>query len=532
MWTKEETEIFSKRKEWRKSVFADTKLKLTPANYADYLELAERNLQIACRTSEDIDRLPFTVKVVRQDCLEAAADIVKKFGVKPVVLNMANSRHMGGGVESGCGAQEENMFRRTGCYLNRSTGLFGDSDMKAFEKGNTYTSEFSRHIYGLHQVIPVYDSMCFKKEEAEMYADRDKADVFPFFELRSAAQNLSHKGHFDKKLCKRQIVAQFNTLEALNVKAVVLSAFGCGAFKNPVDEVAQVYKTVIDEVLEKGACANLKVIIFALINPNDPAGDPGETLRIFDRALTCPSKAWVEAVKQLDFTLREPEVDTYMTRLLNYRLLRHSTLRKIYLVTVTNDEGTIDRIKKEIGRVDPALRLILGRKKEMGNAVYVTTESLNDSDREFLENAVDLPHLKNFGQADCHRFGKLLGYVCKSFPYNLKTPEYTRAEFSYKVRGFPQKLDVFSFKCGDATLAIWKQCMKLFEEMKKAFAVYTEVTPMFRLRQGGKVYTPDVAPTNTRAAFDYKTKTHLCSRRLTGGTKKRRRQDHFVKKFL
>ena len=197
---------------------------------------------------------------------------------------MANAHFFGGGYLHGAGAQEENVFRRTGCYLNTGTGILSASADKNVVNSGKYTRDFSDQVFGLNGHVPVFEGVCFKTEEADGYRIRD--DVFPFFELRSAAQNLkSEDDVFDEALCETQIRAQFRSLAMISAQAVVLSAFGCGAFHNPPDRVAAVYKRVIEDVIGRNECPNLKKIVFALINPNDAHGDPGYTLNLFKEVL-------------------------------------------------------------------------------------------------------------------------------------------------------------------------------------------------------------------------------------------------------
>ena len=56
--------------------------------------------------------------------------------------------------------------------------------------------------------------------------------------------------------------AQFETLKINGIRHVVLSAFGCGAFKNPADQVAKVYRKVVEDYRR-----DFDVIIFAIFYP-------------------------------------------------------------------------------------------------------------------------------------------------------------------------------------------------------------------------------------------------------------------------
>ena len=289
-YTIEQSENYERKKAWRASIFQDTKKKVTLANYSAYLKLAEENrARYAKNRGLSLDNYRFKVNVIKKDSLDAAKFFVQNYGEKPAVLNMANAYRMGGGVEDGAGAQEENMFRRTGCYLNTTGGIFIHDDRNVFDSPGRYSSWFTDEINGINGNVPVFNAMCFKKQEAELYGELPEDEIFPFYELRSAAQDLRKEGSvFDAVRCEKSIRAQFKMIGLLKVKAAVLSAFGCGAFANPPDQVASIYKKVIDDVVQNKSCPKLKWVVFALINPNNPHGEPGENFTIFQKHLHIP----------------------------------------------------------------------------------------------------------------------------------------------------------------------------------------------------------------------------------------------------
>ena len=109
--------------------------------------------------------------------------------------------------------------------------------------------------------------MCIKGKEVlaaddlgyKMLADDE---IFSFYELRSAAVDISHRR---KKLANiealmaSRIAAQFATLVSRGFRHVVLSAFGCGAFGNDPRMVARLYR----EALLRHK-ADLDVVAFAI----------------------------------------------------------------------------------------------------------------------------------------------------------------------------------------------------------------------------------------------------------------------------
>ena len=74
--------------------------------------------------------------------------------------------------------------------------------------------------------------------------------IFPFLELRSAAVDCSKKrkpsNGSDLRKMETRVEAQFTTLIANGIRHVVLSAFGCGAFKNDPSDIAWVYKQAVE----------------------------------------------------------------------------------------------------------------------------------------------------------------------------------------------------------------------------------------------------------------------------------------------
>jgi uncharacterized protein (TIGR02452 family) len=66
-------------------------------------------------------------------------------------------------------------------------------------------------------------------------------EVFPFYELRAAAVSLHNASEFSESETRARIQAQLETLHDNKIRHAVLSAFGCGAFRNPADKVAKIY---------------------------------------------------------------------------------------------------------------------------------------------------------------------------------------------------------------------------------------------------------------------------------------------------
>ena len=195
------------------------------------------------------------------------------------LLNMANQYSIGGGVVNGCGAQEENMYRRTDCWIRAKEDdnvIFNsDSRVMTYETALGDTAQF----------YP--DRICFKgKEDTENYKQSYKLmnddNIFRFNELRCAAidtrewnvQKINVEFDEYQTGMETRIINQFQTLIENHQKHVVLSAFGCGVFINnkwPNDiqdevrkTIATLYKTYVHRYKD-----HFKVIAFAIYDKAD-----------------------------------------------------------------------------------------------------------------------------------------------------------------------------------------------------------------------------------------------------------------------
>jgi hypothetical protein len=203
------------------------------------------------------------IDVFPSDWGEVTLSATKTYGVCFAVLNMANAYVPGGAYVEGATAQEENMFRRTDCHFR-----IGRAEYDA--NADRYTREMTRLLSARDGAVYLdrgRPRVCIRGSE-----DRSAPDlgyrwlpddqVFPFFELRAAAQDLGRGSPFDAGEARRRIAAQLDTLIAHRVRHAVLGAFGCGAFCNPADQVARIYR---EEIATRAG--GFTVIAFAIFAP-------------------------------------------------------------------------------------------------------------------------------------------------------------------------------------------------------------------------------------------------------------------------
>lgn len=223
------------------------------------------------------DFIGFKIHIVSGDWGEATLRLTKEYGQIFAVLNMANATNPGGGYQNGPAAQEENMFRRTDChfYIDRSQQLLLNAARDKF----VYNQTFTDLINGQNDNVYLdtdYPRVCIcgrelvsseaGGQEGMGYELLSDDDIFMFYEMRSAAADLRRRNLTQEQRITitrreniRKITAQIETLKRQNVRHVVLSAFGCGAFENDANTIAQMYVEVISQNIE-----HFDVIAFAI----------------------------------------------------------------------------------------------------------------------------------------------------------------------------------------------------------------------------------------------------------------------------
>ncbi|KAI1869411.1 hypothetical protein JX265_006501 [Neoarthrinium moseri] len=152
---------------------------------------------------------------------------------KVAILNMASPLSPGGGFVNGASSQEESLCMRT-----------------------TLLSSLKDEFYRLPELGAIYtpDVLVFRDEEG---ADLEKRDRW-FVDCVSAAMlrmpetevdEDSGRGRYasdkDRDLILQKMRTVMRIFQAKGAKSVVLGAWGCGAYGNPVGEVAAAWRKVL-----------------------------------------------------------------------------------------------------------------------------------------------------------------------------------------------------------------------------------------------------------------------------------------------
>lgn len=198
--------------------------------------------------------------LVVPDSTFAAAQKNIRYG-KTAVLNFANPQYPGGGASKGAVAQEECLCRCSNLYLCLSAP-------NIFKDYYFYHKKYTNHLFS-DRLIYTKDVVVFK-DESEVPALLPRDEWF-FVDVITCAAPYIAKINIDnaslKSLFKSRIKNIFEAAIDNGVEVIILGAFGCGAFKNPPEVVAEAFHEVIDE---NGYADNFRKIVFAIkCNPNN-----------------------------------------------------------------------------------------------------------------------------------------------------------------------------------------------------------------------------------------------------------------------
>ncbi|CAF3934269.1 unnamed protein product [Rotaria sordida] len=219
-----------------------------------------------------------SVRVMNEDCLISYAKQVAA-GYKPLLLNMANASTPGGGYRKGDGAQEENLFRRSNYYLSLDPTLTYQED----QLDNCqwlYCSETTerkrldikqKSWYPIDEFGGIYSSgiTVLRGTEDAGYPFLPKP-IYNFCSLAIAAFR-NPPVHDNIRLSlkyaigtRRKIENFFAIAHQHGHNCLILSALGCGAFKNPPEHVALIFKSVIIQY-----AGFFQKIIFSIIDDHN-----------------------------------------------------------------------------------------------------------------------------------------------------------------------------------------------------------------------------------------------------------------------
>jgi uncharacterized protein (TIGR02452 family) len=174
-----------------------------------------------------------TIKVSLRvtDTLTAARALSLASPSRIAILNMASPLRPGGGVLSGASSQEEFLCARTTLYPSLRESFYRLPDV-----GGVYTPDVL--------VLCGSDAEASALPKSEhFFVDVVTAAALRFPDLDEAGTGYAEEK--DREMAARKMRAVLRVCRERGASRLVLGAWGCGAYANPVGEVARAWKRVI-----------------------------------------------------------------------------------------------------------------------------------------------------------------------------------------------------------------------------------------------------------------------------------------------
>jgi len=208
-------------------VFSDTVQQISTMT----IEKSERYKGLLHSRQPRVLASPGTVVSVRnEDCIDACVRIIQERpGIRLGLLNMASERSPGGGVTRGAHAQEEDICRRTTLYPTLTQQRYPIAHDELMYSPNVKVvkgSDYSRLQSPLVNIAGVVSAAAVR---------------FP------ALDGIGQYREADLVLMKNKVRMVLETFEFHKITHLVLGAWGCGAFRNPPKQVAEIFRDTLKE---------------------------------------------------------------------------------------------------------------------------------------------------------------------------------------------------------------------------------------------------------------------------------------------
>ena len=219
-------------------------------------------------------RLPATkIMVVDADTIDAALALSASSSASRSVciLNMANAELAGGGFKHGARAQEEALCYRSSLFFTLKPRYYPIPEAGAIYSPKVMV--FRESQKDGHDLMDLRDPAALPVVSAVSVA----AVCLPSLVTTTGGRK-TYRSDKDRKLMMAKMRVILRTACRNRHRNIVLGAFGCGAFANPAEEVAVMWKVVLQE--QEFQAGWFEHVLFAVMDI------PGSNnFRIFRQAL-------------------------------------------------------------------------------------------------------------------------------------------------------------------------------------------------------------------------------------------------------
>ncbi len=201
---------------------------------------------------------------VNDDCIEVTRKLVEE-GYRPIMLNMANRHTPGGGVINGARAQEESLFRQS----NLCVSLYQYDDYHAGLLGLPLGNgryPMDRDTGGIYSGRVTFFRTNSRQGDALVETPFECAVVSVAAINRPDLTPDGHLVDWAVVATKKKIRSMLRIGLLHGHDAIVLGAWGCGAFRNPPEHMASLFHEVLREPEFAG---KYRVVRFAVIEDHN-----------------------------------------------------------------------------------------------------------------------------------------------------------------------------------------------------------------------------------------------------------------------
>lgn len=225
-----------------------------------YKELSQNNIPSLYTTS---------IEYTQESTQEAAIRLATRIGTKIGALNYGNGTYTGGSAFNGLNGQEESFIRTTTLFSSLSHLV--DSQIvleKEIAKPFThirYDTDTNKALTEHNGVLISPNVSIFRQFNAQTtkYENLDTPTIVTV--VTSVALNLNHGRPKDyAEITRQKIYSQLAAFAKEGLDSIVLGAWGCGAFGNNAEDIAPIYKSLLENEF-KGA---FKTVVFAIPSSN------------------------------------------------------------------------------------------------------------------------------------------------------------------------------------------------------------------------------------------------------------------------
>lgn len=172
---------------------------------------------------------PAKIIVANMDSFDLARQMEDGTG-RIMVLNLASNFKSGGGVENGSQAQEEDLYRKSNYFQANSPRFYPlKMDEVVYSPLVHVIKDSSYNLLPQPYLVSCLAVAAIRHPKLKILSDESE----------------TYSNVFDTKIMQNKIDMIFKVAIKHGHKQLVLGALGCGAFRNPAEEVALMFKKSI-----------------------------------------------------------------------------------------------------------------------------------------------------------------------------------------------------------------------------------------------------------------------------------------------